>query len=325
MALPAEAGTGRPANLSAVWRLRSGNHHCCKVILFATICCALQDFAAVLSILKEDHRYGCSNLELIFEPQPPVPPADTVLQGYFLSITNLEDVDLTFQLECVTSPVSAPTRTLANNTLAIVDVAEVNNDFSFALTGAPNASVFALRPAVFIPAQATAKIALLPRDPFPAPQGDGTADPADYEARGYTRLRLLGAAVRIDGRTTIRPQLDRPARVLLTPQNRATYLGPGGEVKGQTQAGLPLASGAAGNEITPEATVSIDVGDLPDFETRLPELDDILARGMATLPIGLVIMLEAAQAAGFDLRSFYRALRDAGIGMVVETRKLANT
>lgn len=64
-----------------------------------------------------------SNFELIFEPQPPVPPADTVLQGYFLGITNLEEVDLTFQLEGVTSPANAPTRTLANNTLAIVDAA----------------------------------------------------------------------------------------------------------------------------------------------------------------------------------------------------------
>lgn len=190
---------------------------------------------------------------------------------------------------------------------------------------APNVNLFALLPAVFTPVQAAARTAILLRDPFPALQGDGTADPADYEARCHTRWRLSGAAVRVDGRTAIQPKLDRLARVLLIPQNRAIYLGRGGEVKGQRQAGLPLASGAARNEITPEATVSIDLEDLPNFEKWLPQLEDILGRGTATLPIGLVIMHEATQAADFDLRSFNRALRDAGIGMAVETQKLANT
>ena len=42
-----------------------------------------------------------SHFELIFKPQSPVPPADTVLQGYFLSISNLEDVELSFRLDFV--------------------------------------------------------------------------------------------------------------------------------------------------------------------------------------------------------------------------------
>lgn len=259
-----------------------------------------------------------SHFELIFKPQSPVPPADTVLQGYFLTISNLEDVELSFRLDFVTSPVSDPTRTLAGNTVVIVDIAGGNNDFSYSLAGGPAAKSFRLNRLIRIPAHATAKIAVLPADPFPTPIGDGTADPADYEARGYVRLRLP-ALIQFDGGLLrFRRQLDRPANVLLTPQNRATYFR-SGAIESQTQAGLPLASGSALNEIPAEGfafPVFTDFRVLP-VEGLVEEMD------LEEMPERLAEMMAVAAASELDLKAFNAALKEAGIGMALERRQVA--
>lgn len=168
-----------------------------------------------------------------------------MLQGYFLEIGNLEDQELLLRLDFIKPSVTARICTLAGNTLAIVDVAGTNDDFSYSLIGSSAPKSFRLSPSVTIPAHATALVAVLPRDPFPLPIGDGTGDPADHEARGYVKIGLPPKLERLDGFPgpfgPIRfvPQLDRPARVLLTPQNRATYFRDG-NIGSQTQASLPL-------------------------------------------------------------------------------------
>jgi hypothetical protein len=261
-----------------------------------------------------------SHFELIFKPQSPVPPADTVLQGYFLSISNLEDVELSFRLDFVTSSIPDPMRTLANNTVVIVDIAGGNNDFTYELKGGANSKSFNLAPLVKIPPHATAKIAVLPKDPFPAPTGDGTADPADYEARGYVTLRLPALFKRIGGRLKVVRQLDRAANVLLTPQNRATYFRDGATIESQTQSSLPLASGSALNTVEAERRPILEVPfDRFDLDLdRLP-LDVDLDR----LPVMLAELMAVAAASEVETKAFNAALKEAGIGMALERRQVA--
>ena len=259
-----------------------------------------------------------SHFELVFKPQSPVPPADTVLQGYFLSISNLEKVSLSFRLDFVTSSIATPTRTLSNNTVVIVDIAGGNNDFAYSLSGGPLAKSFRLNRFVVIPPHATAKIAVLPKDPFPMPIGDGTADPADYEARGYVTLRLP-ALLEFDatGLITIRKQLDRPANVLLTPQNRATYFRDPLTIESQTQSSLPLASGSALNEVKAEGFPVFELPGRLDLATLAREVD------IDRVPELLGELMAIAAASDVDTAAFNAALKAAGIGMALERRKVA--
>lgn len=245
-----------------------------------------------------------SQFELIFKPQSPVGPADTVLQGYFLNITNLEGVPLSFRLDFVTSSVSDPDRSLAGNTVAIVDAPDANNQPA-SLAGAPTAPSFRLSPNVTIPPRGTAKVAVLPSDPFPTPSG-----PADFEARGYVTLRLPPIFVFGPGSVTIEAQLDRPARVLLTPQNRAVYLDAGGAIADQTQAGVPTAIGAARAEVEPERFV------LPDFAGLAPLLSGETAPTVSDLVEGDLAMALAMLSAA-NLEGVNEAMRGAGLPMAL--------
>lgn len=260
-----------------------------------------------------------SHFELIYKPQSPVPPADTVLQGYFLSISNLEDVELSFRLDFVTSSITDPTRTLSGNTVVIVDIAGGNNNFAYSLLGSTSAKSFRLSPFVTIPPHATAKIAVLPDDPFPVPIGDGTADPADYEARGYVTLRLPGLLRFENGLLRVVRQLDRPANVLLTPQNRATYFRDGVTIESQTQSSLPLASGSALNEVPAEGFL------FPTLTLERPlEIGKLAERlDFDEMPERLAELMAVAAASDVDLKAFNAALRDAGIGMALERRQVA--
>ena len=257
-----------------------------------------------------------SSFELIFKPQSPVPPADTVLQGYFLNISNLEDIELKFRVDLVTSPVPDPNRTLSGNTVVIVDVAGTDNDFSYELLGAPAAKSFRLNQLISIPPHATAKLAVLPDDPFPCPPGDGTEDPADYEARGYVTLRLPALIEGFGPQQEFVPQIEGSARVLLTPQNRAVYFGEDGAIKSQTQAGLQLASGAAENEIPAE----VGGFKVPDLVDAFDPADVLELIDVDRAPERLAQLMALAAAADIDVRAFNAALRDAGVGMAIERR-----
>lgn len=252
-----------------------------------------------------------SSFELIYKPQSPSGAADTVLQGYFLNITNLEDTSLVFQVDFITSPVSDPDRSLANNTIAFIDTPNVNNTPA-SLLGALEAPSFRLSPSVTIAPNETAKIAVLPSDPFPAPVG-----PANFEARGFVRLRLPPFFIFDGGGFSIVPQLDRPARVLLTPQNRATYFAPSGEINDQTQSSLPTGSGAAIDTVVPETGFIISGNDLATkFSTPSSgSMPDFAGDDMA-------MMLAAMSTEGVDLRSINAELKKAKIGLALEKRKV---
>jgi hypothetical protein len=248
-----------------------------------------------------------SQFELIYKPQSPVGTADTVLQGYFLNITNLETEALSFRLDFVTSSVSDPDRSLAGNTIAIVDTPNANNQPAN-LVGVLASASFRLSPNVTIPGRGTAKIAILPSDPFPTP-----VTPANFEARGYVTLRLPALFSFQNGSFRLRPQLDRPAKVLLTAQNRATYLGTGGAISDQTQASVPIGDGAAKAEVAaetgffpaPGVFTPLMSGDTPPFA---PEM------GEDELALALAVMSGASDA---ELDAVNATMDQAGLGMAL--------
>lgn len=252
-----------------------------------------------------------SQFELIYKPQSPVGPADTVLQGYFLNITNLEDVPLSFRLDFVTSSVTDPDRSLAANTVAIVDTPNSNN-LPASLLGALADASFRLTPLVAIPPRGTAKVVVLPSDPFPVPMA-----PANFEARGFVTLRLPPLISMGQGSVTFTTQLDRPARVLLTPQNRAVYLDAAGAISDQTQASVPTGTGAALAEVEAEAFV------VPDFLRIAP----LLSRGAAPMAPDLgegemaMALAMVAGAAGERLDALNAAMREAGLGVALARAK----
>ncbi|MEM7469817.1 MAG: hypothetical protein AAF340_00585 [Pseudomonadota bacterium] len=261
-----------------------------------------------------------SHFELIYKPQSPAGPVDTVLQGHFLEITNLEDQPLSFRLDYITSSTTDPDRSLFDNTFVIVDTPDDNNNFDFALSGAAEAKRFRLNPLVTIDACATALVAVLPSDPFAMP---GCPPPTpNFEARGYVEISLPAQLQISQGPLGpifgFEPQADGPVQVLLTPQNRATYFGEDGTINDQTQASVPTASGAALNEIIPQTgLVFPGLGNALELEQSVGALIPEELN-----PERLAAMLAMAQAAGMDLGAFNKSLRASGVGLALETRKL---
>ncbi|NDJ20721.1 hypothetical protein GS682_03495 [Nostoc sp. B(2019)] len=174
----------------------------------------------------------------IAPPPAPANLARRVVQGYFLTITNLESKDLTFRVRFNISrpnPID-PDRTLFNNVDLLYDIAGAN--IPLPLSGGVNSTVFG--GSFVLPARQTASLQLLPKIGLFA-----AANP-DFEVRGYVTLRLP----RIGGQ----PQSDTPVKVLINPEIRGTFLPngfPGGSIEDVDQINYPLAiaSGKALNEI----------------------------------------------------------------------------
>ena len=255
-----------------------------------------------------------SHFELVYKPQSPVPPADTVLQGYFLKISNLEDKELQFQLTFVTSSITNSDRSLFQNTVAFVDTPGTNNNSGlFSLVGGLADKSFRLNRFVVVPAHGTALVALLPSDPFAMP---GAPPPVpNFECRGYVqltlppvrRLKFLGEA-----------QSDKPVKVMVTPQHRASYLGANGAINDQTQSSLPVAGGSAIVHLPPEP---------PRFVFEPPfTFDTDLFReinGWFDLDASVLAgMLAQAAGGNLDLTAFNKALAAEGIGLALEKRKV---
>lgn len=271
-----------------------------------------------------------SHFELIFKPQSPASPpgtaVDRVIQGYFLEITNLEDFQLRFQLEFVAIPPAAGTpngqfRSLAGNTLVFVDTPG-NDDQAGVLNGAPTAtSFFPSTGLVTIAPKATALVAVLP-SAFGANPLDMTplAVP-NFEVRGYVNLRLpalFSGPFRFP--LFRQPQANAPVKVLLTPQNRATFFKADNSISGQTQTTLTVVGGSAQTTVDPE----------PGGPLRFSQLalaDDLVALGALiqgnerlNQPDVLAALLSQIDA-GENLAPFNAALAAAGIPFAVEHRK----
>jgi hypothetical protein len=254
-----------------------------------------------------------SQFELVYKPQSPVPPRDIVLQGYFLEISNLEDKPYSFTLDFVTSPITDVNRSLFGNTIVFIDVPGIDNQSGiFSLIGALGAKKFTLNKRFEIPAHGTALVALLPSDPFSMPGG---APPTpNFECRGYVNLRLPAVGPRFNQTK----QSATPVKVMLTPQNRATYLSEGGAINDQTQSSLPLAGCSAVVEVPSDK--AINIFDTPiDVVDRIP--DSILDQLMFVDGPAMIEELMSAVAEQPDgVEKFNAILAKKGVKLALEAR-----
>ncbi|MFK8083294.1 MAG: hypothetical protein AB8B97_23700 [Granulosicoccus sp.] len=199
-----------------------------------------------------------SHFELLFKDQAPVIgiEVETVLQGYFLELTNLEERDFLYNIEFVAlaSNNGSANRQLDNNTIAILDnpgAPENDNVFgqlNLVDSDGPLNTYSPTDLSLRIAAGATALVVVIPQViPF---MGDAMAVDRDFEVRGYVQLSLPP----FDGET----QSNRPVNVMVSPQNRATfYTFPntgnfsGGMLRNQTQTSLPTGNGGCIQSIEP--------------------------------------------------------------------------
>ncbi len=202
-----------------------------------------------------------SQFELVYKPQSPAAPSgtaavDSLIQGYFLKITNLETQAMSYRVSFVAAPVTDPLRSLAGNTVVFVDTPGTNNQQGV-LNGAITSTVFSPSTGLItVPPSGTALIAVLPSAFGPLPGEPTPLLTPDFEVRGHVRITLPALLKLVPGNPfpTFKfvPQSKVPVKVLLTPQNRTTYFTATGAISDQTQASLPLASGKALNEVPPQ-------------------------------------------------------------------------
>jgi hypothetical protein len=172
-----------------------------------------------------------SNFELLFKPLTPGINADLqalgrrALQGYFLSLTNLESTDYTYTLEFRVSLPAAGSPATGRRDLSvavvIIDVAGDNQFLNPTRSGSSNLWTAA----VTVPAGKTALVVLLPNVGL----AGFFAGSADIEVRGHVSVALncrfvTGTAV--NGSPTLRivPQATAPVRVLVNAEHRSTFL-----------------------------------------------------------------------------------------------------
>jgi hypothetical protein len=216
-----------------------------------------------------------STFEILTAPIAPVvgippaliPVARRVVQGYFLTISNLEAFRVQYQIEFkISLPVPAdPNKILLNNAVLIVDVEGLN--ITIPLTQVLN------KPEVYsafftIPANKTASVQLLPKLP-------DVLTPGLLEVRGYVSLFF-------SSNFNIPPAF---VKVLLNPEIRGTFLpndfppqAPTLPDFDQINYTLAIASGKALNEIPlderPIPEEDQIIIDLPILEPLLEELSN---------------------------------------------------
>lgn len=144
------------------------------------------------------------------EPLPSAPPADvlakiqklgrTVIQGYFLTIANLNDFKVTVSLAftALTPSISL------DETIGLLDVKETN----LVIKGKPDLLDGKVRYTLTVPANDTGLFILQP-DFINNPQ---LLDSKDFEVRGYVEISL---SMLLKGKNA--------ARLLLTPEHRGTF------------------------------------------------------------------------------------------------------
>lgn len=213
-----------------------------------------------------------SSFELIFKPQSPVDPSTggqvaKVIQGYFLSVTNLEDEDYFYRFNFrIADPSGAlpAERTLTDNTVAIVDTPSGDNAFTRLVSG--DGENFRLASgSVKIPARGTALVAVLPQVFGPIPGDPNPITTPAFEVRGYVEISLPLIFNRPSkfGVSVFEQQSKTPVSVLLTPQYRASYLDEANTITDQTQSTVPTGNGSGVVEVAPDKRVFLPGPKLP--------------------------------------------------------------
>ena len=200
-----------------------------------------------------------SQFELIFKKQAPINGVEleTVLQGYFMQLTNLEEKNLLFNIDFVSQmPSNNDTGgKLDSNTLAILDnpgASVPNNVFSqLQILSTTNNTYRAPGHTYDIASGATALLTVIPQV-VKFPGVDETPVGRDIEIRGYVQISL---PVFED-----KAQSSKPVDIMVTPQNRASFFTfpsddtfDGGIIKNQVQATLTTSTGGAVLQVEPDS------------------------------------------------------------------------
>jgi hypothetical protein len=218
-----------------------------------------------------------STFELLAKPIAPVmgidpallPVARRIVQGYFLTISNLQSFSVRYRIEFTISKPALPNDpndpnriiTLGpdRNVFLLVDVAGDNNEIALTQNGEVYSGSFK------IPARQTASVELLPRLPKALELGM-------LEVRGFVSLFA---------KKKIFLPVPKTYKVLLNPEIRGTFLPndfatvppspPNPDLDfDQINYTLALASGKALNEITPEKGFKFSI-DLPTIKPILEQ------------------------------------------------------
>ncbi len=197
-----------------------------------------------------------STFEILFTPQLPPglgPPAvqavdENVVKGYFLTIANINPTAYTFTVgfHCNPTPGSPANRTLAS-AVGFLD----NGTAGAALTINAGATTHDFSTSVSVPADGTVLIGVLPAF-FTA---TGLAAPA-IEVRGWVDITLPALYSGKPPFFGTKAQASAPVGVLLTPEQRLTFLPATGDaptaVEAQAAFTLPLATGMAVTMVPPQ-------------------------------------------------------------------------
>lgn len=269
-----------------------------------------------------------STFELLYKPQSPAAPAGTidverVIQGYFLTISNLEDTTYRYGLEFVISPPPVGTpdqafRSLANNTVVFIDTPGTDNQAG-TLSGSLTSSVF--RPStgfITIPPNGTALVAVLPSAFGPNP----ALTQLLFEVRGFVRL-TLPAIFTFNGPLPNffrEPQSDSPVKVMVTPQHRATFFTADGSISDQIQASLPVASGQALNELEPEPGGPLVIMSPPTLPVIIEYLTVVQSNPEMVNLSMLAAVMSQLDGEKSDLSAFNKALSEFNIPFAIERR-----
>ncbi len=259
-------------------------------------------------------------------PPTEQPVARRVVQGYFLTLSNLEAIDLRYRLEFRISlpddpsQADAVTRILEGNTFLIYDIAGSNVILTLTRVGTTGRYI---SQEFVIPSQKTASIELLPDVARFAAEDD----PA-LEIRGFASLflpRVFTGAT--PGEKLIgRPQSQRPVKVLLNAEVRGTFLpndfpaNPASTDFDQINYSLALASGKALNELTsepprilvPGSPIGLELA--PGAVRMTTATADSPAVDLGTMLAGL---LTASNGNGASLESFNGSLAELNLPSTV--------
>ncbi|MGD1918737.1 MAG: hypothetical protein ACFCAD_07510 [Pleurocapsa sp.] len=201
-----------------------------------------------------------STFELLIKPIAPRTPTNSavarrVIQGYFLSISNLEDKRLRYAIEFFDSKANPPSPNrqleegIPRNFNLIIDVAGANTN----LLNIRRGSEGQITGNFFLDPKQTATVQLLPPISL-------LTDNPDLEIRGYVNLRLPG--------NLFGPQNDSPVKVLVQPEIRGTFVpndfprSSAGDFD-QINYSLTTASGKALNELEPEPRIFQGIPQFP--------------------------------------------------------------
>ncbi|MGB3296714.1 MAG: hypothetical protein WBA76_00485 [Phormidesmis sp.] len=219
-----------------------------------------------------------STFELLVKRIAPPPALNSVarrvVQGYFLTISNLENKGFRYTLDFHISRPNPPDpdRTLLGKAVVLLDVAGANQPLTLSPTAA-TVKTTRFSTSFRLEAKQTASLQLLPNINDPALLSNPNPD---LEVRGFVRLRLPAVASGI-GIVQRVSQSDRPVKVLLNPEIRGTFLPnnfPGGDGDfDQINYPLALASGKGLNEIGPEPggpIITLPPNRIPELIQQLP-------------------------------------------------------